>query len=50
MWFEAIESPFLQVIFEQRRGKQAASARFILFVLSRIYRFGLVLHRLLRRG
>jgi tetraacyldisaccharide 4'-kinase len=44
-WFEAIETPFLEVIFEQRRGKRAAVARSILFALSKIYQFGLMIHR-----
>jgi tetraacyldisaccharide 4'-kinase len=44
-WFEAIETPFLEVIFEQRRGKKAALARSILFGLSKIYQFGLMIHR-----
>jgi tetraacyldisaccharide 4'-kinase len=44
-WFEAIETPFLEVIFEQRRSKKAALARSILFGLSKIYQFGLVIHR-----
>jgi len=48
-WFEAIETPFLEVIFEQRRGKKAALARSILFGLSKIYRFYLMVHRLIRR-
>ncbi len=44
-WFEAIETPFLEVIFEQRRGKKAALARSILFGLSKIYQVLLVIHR-----
>jgi tetraacyldisaccharide 4'-kinase len=44
-WFEAIETPFLEVIFEQRRSKKAALARSILFGLSKIYQFGLMIHR-----
>jgi tetraacyldisaccharide 4'-kinase len=44
-WFEAIEQPFLEVIFEQRRGKRAAIARSILFALSKVYQFGLKIHR-----
>ncbi len=44
-WFEAIEAPFLEVIFEQRRSKKAALARSILFGLSKIYQFGLMIHR-----
>jgi tetraacyldisaccharide 4'-kinase len=44
-WFEAIETPFLEIIFEQRRGKKAALARSILFGLSKIYQFGLMIHR-----
>jgi len=44
-WLEAIEQPFLEVIFEQRRGKRAAIARSILFALSKVYQFGLKIHR-----
>ncbi len=44
-WFEAIETPFLEIIFEQRRGKKAALARSILFGLSKLYQFGLMIHR-----
>jgi len=44
-WFEAIETPFLEIIFEQRRGKKAALARSILFGLSKIYQVVLVIHR-----
>jgi tetraacyldisaccharide 4'-kinase len=36
-WFEAIETPFLEVIFEQRRSKKAALARSILFGLSKLF-------------
>jgi hypothetical protein len=49
-WFEAIESPFMEIIFEPRRGKKAALGRVLLFVLSSIYRSGLVIHRPIRRG
>src|SRR5580658_3448376 len=44
-WFEAIETPFLEVIFEQRRSKKAALARSILFGLSKIYQVLLMIHR-----
>ncbi len=44
-WTEAIEQPFLEIIFEQRRGKRAAVARSILFALSKVYQFGLKIHR-----
>jgi tetraacyldisaccharide 4'-kinase len=44
-WTEAIETPFLEIIFEQRRGKWPALARSILFGLSKIYQFGLKIHR-----
>jgi tetraacyldisaccharide 4'-kinase len=49
-WFEAIETPFLEVIFEQRRGKKAALARSILFGLSKIYQVLLVIHRFFIRA
>src|SRR5580658_7258859 len=44
-WEEAIETPYLEIIFEQRRGKWAALARSLLFGLSKIYQFGLMIHR-----
>jgi tetraacyldisaccharide 4'-kinase len=44
-WREAIEAPFLEIIFEQRRSKRAALARSLLFVLSKIYQFGLKIYR-----
>lgn len=36
-FFEGIETPFLEIIFEQRRGKRAALIRGFLFVLSKVY-------------
>jgi hypothetical protein len=36
-WLEAIEGPYLEIIFEQRRSKKAALARTLLFGLSKIY-------------
>src|ERR1700744_63868 len=44
-WFEAIEQPYLEIIFGQRRGKRAAIARSLLFALSKVYQFGLKIHR-----
>jgi tetraacyldisaccharide 4'-kinase len=44
-WTEAIEQPFLEIIFEQRRGKWAAVARSALFALSKVYQFALKIHR-----
>jgi tetraacyldisaccharide 4'-kinase len=44
-WTEAIEQPFLEVIFEQRRGKRATVARSLLFSLSKVYQFALKIHR-----
>jgi tetraacyldisaccharide 4'-kinase len=44
-WTEAIEAPFLEIIFEQRRGKWAAVIRSLLFALSKIYQFGLTIYR-----
>jgi tetraacyldisaccharide 4'-kinase len=44
-FFEAIETPFLEIIFEQRQGKWPTVARAMLFGLSKIYQFGLKIHR-----
>ena len=44
-WFEAIETPFLEIIFERRRGKRAALARSLLFGLSKVYQLVLAIHR-----
>ena len=44
-WFEAIETPFLEIIFEQRRGKRAALARSLFFGLSKVYQLVLAIHR-----
>jgi tetraacyldisaccharide 4'-kinase len=44
-WIEAIETPFLEIIFEQRRGKFAALARAFLFVLSKVYEAGFRFYR-----
>jgi tetraacyldisaccharide 4'-kinase len=44
-WTEAIATPFLEIIFEQRRGKLATVIRSTLFFLSKIYQFGLKIHR-----
>jgi tetraacyldisaccharide 4'-kinase len=42
---EAVEQPYLETIFGQRRGKRAAVARSILFVLSKVYQVALNIHR-----
>jgi tetraacyldisaccharide 4'-kinase len=44
-WIEAIETPFLEIIFEQRRGKRAALIRSLLFGLSKIYQLLLWIYR-----
>lgn len=49
-WIEALEAPYLDTIFERRRGKRAALARSFLFALSKVYQFYLILHRLAIRA
>jgi tetraacyldisaccharide 4'-kinase len=44
-WIEALEAPYLETIFERRRGKRAAIARYALFGLSKVYQFYLLIHR-----
>jgi len=44
-WSEAIETPFLEIIFEQRRGKWPTVIRSVLFGLSKIYQFLLSIYR-----
>ncbi|MGA2749527.1 MAG: tetraacyldisaccharide 4'-kinase [Verrucomicrobiota bacterium] len=44
-WIEGIETPFLEIIFERRRGKRAAVMRSVLFALSKVYQFALKIHR-----
>src|SRR5271170_6181493 len=44
-WIEALEAPFLETIFEKRRGKRAALARSVLFGASKLYQLYLVIHR-----
>jgi tetraacyldisaccharide 4'-kinase len=39
-WADAIATPYLEIIFEQRRGKGPALIRSLLFVLSKIYQAG----------
>ncbi|MEY2408862.1 MAG: tetraacyldisaccharide 4-kinase [Verrucomicrobiota bacterium] len=46
-WTEAIETFVLEVILEERRGKRAAIARFILYLLSGIFLVIVKLRRLL---
>jgi tetraacyldisaccharide 4'-kinase len=44
-WFEAAETPFLEIIFEQRRGKTAAVIRALLLVLAKVYEVGFRFYR-----
>ena len=47
MWTETIETFVLEVITEQRRGKGAALARFVLFLLSRVFAVAVKVRRFL---
>jgi len=47
VWIEAIETFVLEVIFEERRGKRAAIARFMLHLLSGVFLVLVKLRRLL---
>ena len=47
MWTETIETFVLEVITEQRRGKSAALARFVLFLLSRVFAVAVKIRRFL---
>jgi tetraacyldisaccharide 4'-kinase len=44
-WAEAIQGPYLEIIFEQRRGKRAAVLRSILFGFSKVYQVVLKVYR-----
>ncbi len=44
-WLESIETPYLEIIFEQRRGKFPAFVRSGLFVLSKFYQLLVAIHR-----
>ncbi len=44
-WLESIETPYLEIIFEQRRGKFPAFIRSGLFVLSKFYQLLVAIHR-----
>ena len=44
-WLEAIETPFLEIIFEQRRGKFPAIIRALLFLLCKVYEVALRFYR-----
>ena len=46
-WSEAIETFVLEVILEERRGKRAAIARFVLYLLSKLFHVGVKLRRLM---
>lgn len=41
-WTEAIETFYLEVIFEQRRGKRAAILRFVLLMFSKVFLYAAV--------
>jgi tetraacyldisaccharide 4'-kinase len=44
-WIEGLEAPFLETIFEKRRGLRADLARSALFGLSKLYQLYLAIHR-----
>jgi tetraacyldisaccharide 4'-kinase len=44
-WREAIETPYLEIILEQRRGKGAALLRSLLFAASKSYQFVYMIYR-----
>jgi tetraacyldisaccharide 4'-kinase len=44
-WFESLEAPFLDTIFNRRRGKLAGFVRSTLFGMSKVWQFALALHR-----
>ena len=46
-WSEALETFFVEVILEERRGKRAAIARFLLYLLSKLFLVGVKLRRLM---
>jgi tetraacyldisaccharide 4'-kinase len=46
-WTEGVETFFLEVIFEERRGKRAAILRTLLHSLSKVYLLAIVLRRFL---
>lgn len=46
-WTEAFETFVLEVIMEQRRGKRAALARVILFLLSKVFHLAIKIRRFL---
>ena len=46
-WSEAIETFVLEVILEERRGKRAAIARFVLYLMSKVFLVLVKLRRLL---
>jgi len=47
VWTENLETFFLEVIFEQRRGYRAAFVRSVLYFLSRLFEVGVKAHRFL---
>ena len=49
-WIEAIEAPFLETIFNKRRGLRADLVRSFLFGLSKVYQLYLVIHRVAIRS
>lgn len=46
-WTENLETFVLEVIFEQRRGKRAATVRFILYLLSKVFQVAVKTRRFL---
>ena len=46
-WTENLETFVLEVIFEQRRGKRAATIRFILYLLSKVFQVAVKTRRFL---
>jgi tetraacyldisaccharide 4'-kinase len=49
-WVEALEAPYLDTIFERRRGKRAAAARVVLLGLSKVYQVVLSIRRMAIRS
>src|SRR6187397_2687823 len=47
MWTETVETVVLEIISGQRRGKRAALARFVLFLLSKVYALAVRVRRIL---
>src|SRR4051794_25117790 len=45
VWFEGLETFFLEVIFEERRDYKANLTRALLFFLSKVYEVAVTIHR-----